>query len=305
VEEEANAGKRKILVLGGTGLLGSALVPELKSAGHAVLAPTRAELDILNYDRVLGCASSFLLRQGYGGQVRSEIIVNCAGYNRVDDCERNQTLALQLNAEAAGNLARAARATGATLVQVSSDYIFSGEKAGEYVEDDAPGPLSVYGRSKLEGEKLVRELALESCIIRTSWLFGPGGENFVSKILAKWKSGATELRAVSDERGRPTYSLDLAHALRLALERNLRGIYHFCNQGAGSWLELAREVFEILGSGPKLVPLSAKAYGLPARRPKNSALATGKIERALGLEIRRHREALGEYLESLEISRRA
>ncbi len=296
--------KARILVLGGTGLLGSALVPELKSAGHAVLAPTHAELDMLNCDRVLGCASSFLLRQGYGGQVRNDAIINCAGYNRVDDCERNPGLAFQLNAEAAGNLARAAKELGATLFHLSSDYVFSGEKEGEYVEDDAPGPLSVYGRSKLEGEKLAREFGPELCIVRASWLFGPGGENFISKILAKWKSGATELRVVSDERGRPTYSLDLAQALRLAVERKLTGIYHFCDQGAVSWLELAREVFEILGSGPKLVPISAKAYGLPARRPKNSALATGKIERALALELRHHREALKEYLESMGISRR-
>jgi len=286
-----NPGKKKILLLGGTGLLGSALSAELKSSGHQLLAPSHSELDILNYDRVIECAGSF----------RSDTIINCAGFNQVDECESKPDPAFQANALAAGNLAQAGKEVGAKIFQISSDYIFSGEKKAEYLEDDEPDPLSIYGKSKLEGEALVKKFAGEFCVIRASWLFGPGGENFISKILQKWKAGAGELKVVSDQRGRPTYSPDLAAAVRLSVERNLHGIYHFCNQGAVSWLELASEVFEIIGTGPELIPVSAEAYGLPAKRPKNSALSTDKIERALSLRIRHHREALKDYLQKINI----
>jgi len=281
--------QRKILLLGKSGLLGSALFTELKSAGHQVFAPSREELDVLNYKLALKCVSEF----------GCKIIINCTGYNKVDECETNQRLAFQLNAEAVGNLAQVAQKTSAVLFHISSDYIFSGDKDGEYLEDDDPGPLNIYGRSKLEGEILVKKYTKDFCIIRTSWLFGPGGKNFITKILARWDSGEEELRVVSDERGRPTYSIDLAKAIRLAVEQNLRGIYHFCNEGIVSWFEYAQEIFETIGKAPRLLPVSALEYSLPAKRPKNSALSTKKIERELGIKIRHHQEALREYLQTL------
>ncbi len=282
---------RRILLLGGAGLLGSALKDELSAGGHLLLAPAHSELEIADYDKILLCAREF----------SPDTIVNCAGFNQVDECERRKELAFQANAFGAGNLARIAAEIGAAIFQVSSDYIFKGDKKGEYREEDLPDPLNLYGKSKLLGESAVRENAREFCVIRASWLFGPGGPNFISKILTKWKAGAQELKVVSDEKGKPTYSLDLANAIRLSVERNLRGIYHFCNQGTVSWMELAQEVFEIIGKGPKLIPVSAEAYRLPAQRPKNSALSSKKIEAALGLTIRPHLEALKDYLEKMEI----
>lgn len=278
--------KRKILLFGGTGLLGSALKSELESAGYDIIAPLHQKLDILNYELVIKCIKDF----------DREVIINCAGYNEVDECEKKQELAFKANAEGPFNLAKVAKETNTVLFHISTDYIFSGDKKGEYMEDDQPTPLNFYAKTKLDGEILVQKNAPEFCIIRTSWLFGPARKNFITKILKKWNEGATELKVVSDEFGKPTYTLDLARAIRLAIEGELRGIYHFSNYGIVSWFEFAKEIFEILGKGPEILPVSAEEYGLPAKRPKNSALSTKKIEQALNLKIRHHYDALKEYL---------
>jgi len=278
--------QKRILVLGGSGMLGSAVLAELRAAAMEILAPPETELDITDFARLAQCAKNF----------QPHAIVNCAGFTRVDECETRRELCFKVNGEAPGNISRAAKMTGATVLQISSDYIFKGDKSGEYLEIDAPGPLNFYGKSKLFGEELVRRESGKYCIIRTSWLFGAGGENFVTRVLKKAGEGAKQLKVVADERGRPTFTKDLARALRLALEKELIGIYHFCNKGTVSWLEYAREIFEIRGQGPQLLPVTAEQYGLPAKRPKNSALATAKLEKSLGLNIRRHREALAEYM---------
>jgi len=276
----------RILVLGGSGMLGSAVIPELRAAGMEILAPLETELDITDFPGVSECVKQFQPRA----------IVNCAGFTKVDECETRRELCFKVNGEAPGNLARAAQMTGTLLLHISSDYIFKGDKDDEYLEIDAPGPLNFYGKSKLFGEEQVRKETERYCIIRTSWLFGPGGENFVTKLLKKAGQGVQQLKVVADERGRPTFTRDLARVIRFALEKELTGIYHVCNQGAVSWLEYAREIFAIRGEGPELVPVTAEQYGLPAKRPKNSTLATGKIEKTLGFSIRHHREALAEYM---------
>jgi len=282
------SGKR-ILIFGGTGVLGSALAAEMKSAGMEVYAPPEAQLDITEAGKA----------EGFAKKIRPQAVVNCAAFTRVDDCEKEHELAYRVNAEAAGKVAAAARETGAAIFQVSTDYVFMGDKDGEYLESDAAGPLNFYGKSKLFGEELVRKESSRHCIIRTSWLFGLGGDSFVAKVIKKSKNGATQLKVVCDERGRPTYSKDLARAIRLAVEKELRGVYHFCNKGAVSWLEFAGEIFDILRVKQDLFPITAEQYALPARRPKNSALCTDKIEKALGIEIRHHRVALEEYLREL------
>ena len=281
---------KKIIIFGASGMLGSALVPELKSHGHSVMAPDFPGLDIRDAQKIL----EYVKAHG------PDAIVNAAGFTQVDRCETEKELAFELNGQALKNIAEAANRSGCVVFHISSDYIFSGSKPGEYLEDDAPGPLSIYGKSKLLGEENVKNRANNFCIIRTSWLFGPGGDNFVTKLLKKSREFEGELKVVSDERGRPTFSRDLAQIIRLAVEKELRGIYHFCNQGVVSWFEYAGEIFEILGEGRKLVPVSAREYGLPAQRPKNSALSTRKIEKDLGLEIRHHREALLEYMPLLK-----
>jgi len=284
---------RKIIVFGASGMLGSALDSELKTHGHTVIAPDFPGIDIRDAQKIAD----------YVKANHPDAIVNCAGFTQVDRCETEQELAFELNGRALENIAESANRAGCVVFHISSDYIFSGSKPGEYLEEDSPGPLSVYGKSKLLGEENVKNGAKRFCIIRTSWLFGPGGENFVTKLLKKSREFEGELKVVSDERGRPTYSRDLAQIIRLALEKELRGIYHFCNRGVVSWFEYAGEIFEIMGEHRKLVPVSAREYGLLAQRPGNSALGTRKIEKDLGLKIRHHREALTEYISLLELAR--
>lgn len=276
----------KIIVFGASGMLGSALVPELNAHRHWVSAPEYPGVDIRDPKKIAE----------YVRSNRPDAIINCAGFTLVDKCETEKELAFELNGQAPKNLAQAANDARCPVFHISSDYVFSGSKSGEYLEDDAPGPLSVYGKSKLLGEQNIMESAEEFCIIRTSWLFGPGGDNFVTKLLKKSREAGGALRVVSDERGRPTFSRDLAQIIRLSIEKGLRGIYHFCNQGTVSWFEYARKIFEIAGDGPELVPVTAREYGLPAPRPANSALGTQKTENALGLKIRHHLEALAEYV---------
>jgi dTDP-4-dehydrorhamnose reductase len=284
--------EKRILIFGGAGILGSALVAEMQPLGFALSAPLEAEVDITDPSRILEHMKKF----------EPDTVVNCAAFTKVDECETKKELAFKVNAEGAGNVAKAATKLGAAVVHISTDYIFNGDKPGEYVETDAPGPLNFYGKSKLFGEELVRKESSRHCIIRSSWLFGPGGDSFVTKIVKKARSGAMQLKVVSDEYGRPTYSKDLAQAIRLAVEKELRGIYHFCNKGRASWFEYAQEVFELMGKSIEIAPVTAEEYGLPAQRPKNSVLGTGKIEKALELEIRHHRLALEDYLrESLGV----
>jgi len=279
----------KIVVFGASGLLGSAVLAELDSAGNEVLAPSHAEMDITNEKKL----SSYLTG------LKPKLVINCVGFNYVDECESKAELAFKVNGEAVGNLARITSSIKALFFHISSDYIFSGEKDDEYLEEDEPKPLSVYVESKLLGEKLTQEFADKFCIIRTSWLFGLGRDNFISKIVKRWKKGESEFKIVSDQQGKPTYSLDLARVIRLAVEHSLTGIYHFCNQGKVSRYQLAKEVFEIIGERPKIIPISAEQYGAIAKRPKNSALSTKKIENALKLKIRHHQLAIKDYLEKI------
>jgi len=279
----------KAVLFGASGLLGCAVLAELNSAGYEVLSPSHAEMDITDEKKL----SSYL------AGIKPEVAINCAGFNYVDECESKPELAFKVNGEAVGNLARITNSIKALFFHISSDYIFSGEKDDEYLEQDEPKPLSVYGESKLLGEKLAQKFADKFCILRTSWLFGPARDNFISKIVKRWKKGETEFKIVSDQQGKPTYSLDLARVIRLAVEQNLTGIYHFCNQGKISRYQLAKEVFEIIGEKPRIIPISAEQYGAIAKRPKNSALCTEKIETALKLTIRHHQLAIKDYLEKI------
>jgi dTDP-4-dehydrorhamnose reductase len=286
--------KELVMVFGSTGLLGRALVQEMTACGYVLKEVPHAILDLARDQGRL----KEMVRN-----VSPSVIINCAGYNRVDDCESQELLAYSLNANAAGAIARAAREVSARFCHISSDYIFSGQKREEYLEDDAPGPLNIYGKSKLKGEILVREAGGDYCIIRTSWLFGPGGMNFIRKVIEKWREGATELKVVDDQVGRPTFSRDLATALRMAIEDGLRGVYNFCNQGETSWFGLAKEVFDIIGDGPKLVPVKAVELRVPAQRPGYSSLSTKKIEQAFNRPVRHHQEAVRDYLKETGIIR--
>lgn len=251
----------KLVVTGAGGQLGRDVVLACERAGDEVTALGRAELDVTDRDAVLGCVHS----------VAPAAVVHCAAWTAVDDCEDDPDRALLTNALAVRWVAEACRRAGAHLVHVSTDYVFSGEQAAPYTEWDAPDPRSVYGRSKLAGE---REAGPGATIVRTSWLCGEHGPNMVKTVL-RLAGQPGELAFVDDQRGHPTFTADLAAMLRrLAVDRR-PGLHHVTNQGAVSWYEFARAVLAASGGDPSRVRRITTAELVPARpapRPANSVL---------------------------------
>lgn len=277
--------RRRVLVTGSSGMLGSDLVPVLSAAGHDVFGRPHAELDIADAKAV-----SRAVRE-----LSPDVVVNCAAFTKVDDCETDPR-AEAVNARAVDHLADACRRHAARLVQISTDFVFDGEKAAPYREDDATRPLSAYGRTKLAGEEAALR-APGALVVRASWLFGRSGWNFVEAILRQVEGGKTKLSVVTDQVGRPTATPDLAEAIAALLDVGAIGVYHFANQGEVSWNEFAREILWRAGRRDVAVePTTAAALARPARRPAYSVLDTGKYERVIGRPIRSFREPLAEYL---------
>jgi dTDP-4-dehydrorhamnose reductase len=214
----------------------------------------------------------------YVSSSQPDAVIHAAAFTSVDECERKPELASRVNAEGTRNVALACRDAGVPMLYISTDYVFDGEKAAPYVEDDATNPLGVYGRSKLEGEKFVRELLPRFWIARTSWLFGPCGKNFVRTMLEKAQAGG-ELRVVDDQFGAPTYTMHLAAALEEIVTKGGPGIYHTTGQGFCSWFEFARAIVQQARlSATRVVPIPTSASGRPAPRPKNSRLASTRLQ---------------------------
>jgi len=235
--------------------------------------------------------------------LRPDVIVNCAAYTNVDGCESNEDVALQVNASGPGFLAEAALMLDATLVHVSTDYVFDGQKNSPYTEEDPVNPQSVYGRSKLLGERAILESGLKKFfIVRTSWLYGPGGKNFVETIL-RLAQEREELRVVADQIGNPTYTRDLADAIFRLLPDAPFGIYHVSDQGVCSWYEFACEIVaEFVRRGgqvkvKKIIPISTAEYPLPATRPVYSVLSKNKYEAVVGVVLPPWQLSLSHYFD--------
>ncbi|MGH8998520.1 MAG: dTDP-4-dehydrorhamnose reductase [Acidimicrobiia bacterium] len=274
----------RLLVTGSAGLVGSEVAA--RASHHEVLPLTRAELDIVDRDAVEQAV----------GSMAPDAVINCAGWTEVDACESDPERAVKVNALGVRHLAVACARAGAHLVHVSTDYVFPGDKSGPYDEWDTPGPRSVYGHSKLGGEIECARHAASWTVARTSWVFGPGGRNFVDGIVGRAAAGEA-LRVVTDQRGSPTYAPDLAGTLvRLAVERRC-GIYHVTNQGACTWHELASAAVELAGLDPSVVGEATTAdFPRPAPRPGNSVLA-GVALAGSGIPLLRPwRDALAEHL---------
>lgn len=274
------------LVLGAGGMLGRAVAEVLEGASPGTVSATRAEADVTDRFRL----------EAEVERLRPDLIINCAAYTDVDGCEIDRDRARRVNAEGAENAALAAAAVGCPIVHVSTDFVFDGRKSVPYTEDDAPAPLSEYGRTKLEGERRVAAAAPHHLIVRSSWLYGPGRANFVDAILSRAANGGG-LRVVNDQFGSPTYVVDLAHALLLLIRKNARGLVHFANAGACSRFDLAREVLE--GAGLKAVrlePIKTEEAGRIAVRPAFSALDTSLYTRLTGVTPRPWMMALRDYL---------
>lgn len=239
-------------------MLGRDLVTAAERAGHDVNAVTRADLDVTD-----DAAVRATLRDA-----GPDWVANCAAYTRVDDAEAEAEQALLVNGEGAGVVARIAEAAGATVLYPSTDYVFDGEKA-EYLESDPVAPLSSYGRSKLAGE----QASAGGLIVRTSWLFGTGGRNFVETMLGLAER-REEIRVVEDQVGAPTFTAHLAPALVSLMEGGAGGVRHVTAAGSCSWREFAAEIFDRTGTSVRLEGCTTADFGAPAPRPRHSVLAT-------------------------------
>jgi len=224
-------------------------------------------------------------------------ILNCAALTDVDGCESRREEAFRINGEAVGHLARAATAVGARLIQISTDFVFSGECQRPYREDDAVAPLSVYGASKLAGEEEARRTA-NHLIVRTAWLYGPRGKNFVRTICERASTGQP-LRVVADQVGCPTYTFDLTDTLTLLLGTNLRGVVHAVGRETTSWLGFARAIMALWRPSTEVAETTSKELRRPARRPAYSVLDCSRLRQAIGCDLPGYGHALPRYLPEL------
>ncbi len=258
----------RLLVTGGAGMLGQAVASVATRLGHDVIALSRADLDVTDADHVRRVVAT----------AQPRAVVNCAAWTDVDGAETAEAAATAVNAQGAENVARAAAETGARLVHVSTDYVFDGAKREPWVESDPVGPLGAYGRSKLAGEEAVADVGGEHAIVRSAWLFGAGGRNFVDTMLALGEE-REEVTVVADQVGSPTWTGHLAEALiELAERRGDVGIFHAAGAGACSWNELAVEVFDRAGVRCRVLPTTSERYRRPAQRPAYSVLDTVRDE---------------------------
>lgn len=284
-----------IMVTGAAGQLGTDVVLTCRAAGDEVAAFTRSDLDISDVD-----ALSSALAAG-----RPDAVVNCAAYTAVDACETNEELAHQVNEHGVRNLAEACRTVGAHLVHVSTDYVFDGTLDRPYREDDEANPRSVYGRSKLAGERAASAvLGDDATIVRTSWVCGEHGSNMVG-LVRRLAPAGNPLAFVDDQRGRPTFTTDLAPALRTLAADRVGGIVHLTNAGAVSWYEFVADILEVSGFERSLVSPIATADldpPRPAPRPANSVLANDRWASLGHRPLRHYREPLAELCRRLDAS---
>jgi dTDP-4-dehydrorhamnose reductase len=279
----------KILVTGHRGILGRALMVELKRRGVDVTGVDVAEMDVADAGRVSAVVS----------RERPGAIINCAAFTAVDACEARRDLCFAVNAEGAGNVAAAAAEAGARVVQLSTDYVFDGLSRVPYAEDAEPAPLSAYGESKWEGEKRVAAAAADYLIVRTAGLFGVGGVSFVSKILARAKSGEP-LAVVNDQWSSPTYAGHLAAALAELIGVDFTGIVHVVADGVASWYDVAGEILKLTGISVPLTAISAAGLERPASRPRFSALDYARYTALTGRVMPHWREGLEAYLTEIK-----
>lgn len=288
---------RRYLVTGAGGMVGTALCEALRGSGADLVAVGHSELDVAKQQDVVDLF----------GMVRPDIVINCAAYTNVDGCEENQALALSVNGEAVRTLAEETSRWNGLFVQLSTDFVFDGGSDEPYEFTDTPAPLSVYGESKLEGERGAAAVE-RHLILRTSWVFGRGGRNFVEAIVGQLESGRDELRVVDDQRGRPTWVPHLVEAttalVEAALEdRSISGIFQYADAPACSWYEFAEAIVSELEARGELereidlLPVTSHAFPRPARRPKSSVLSTARWEAITGRAPESWRVGLADYLE--------
>ena len=275
----------KILITGSNGMLGHDLINALKER-HDLIPTTSKTLDITDKKQTI----DFIRDK------KPDIVINSAAYTDVDGCEENQDLAYSVNGDGVRNLALACRDIDCPLVHISTDYVFDGSATEPIREDGEIGPISVYGKSKLEGEEAIQEILDKYFIIRTAWLYGINGRNF-PKTMLELAENHPEITVVYDEVGTPTYTPDLAEGISRLIETDYYGIYHLTNSGSCSWCEFARYIFEIAGRDVKVIPVTASEFARPAPRPSYSVLDNSNwIEKGFK-PLRSYKDAIKEYIE--------
>lgn len=272
------------LILGGSGILGSEVIRSANKLGLDYLAPRSSDLDIRNSS----LADEFI------SNYQPNWIINCAAWTDVEGAEDSISLADQLNAQAVGNLAAAALKNGSSLIHFSTDYVFDGNSSSAYEVSDSTNPINQYGASKLRGELALTDSGLKSgYVVRTSWLYGAQGKNFVKTMARKALNGES-VNVVDDQIGSPTSARDLAAAtFEIVRVKPEAGIFHFANQGSCSWYEFAQEIFRLVGTTIEMVkPIGSDAFKVKAKRPKNSVLSTVKWQDSNLSKIPRWQESL-------------
>ncbi len=273
----------KVTILGGTGLLGKALM--LAWSGDEVIGLGARDVDIRDAQKVREVLTA----------TRPDWIILAAAYTDVDGCESNPDLAFSVNRDGAVNVAHAAKEAGARFLFLSSDYVFDGRKTSPYETDDLRNPQSVYGRSKAEAELRLLDVLPDCCIARTSWLFGKGGKCFPDTIL-NLAASRPVLDVVNDQRGCPTYTADLAAAIIQLCRANASGIVHATNSGDCTWFEFAREIISASGLRTDVRPVNSAQMARPAPRPAYSVLSSRSLQR-FGITLPIWRDALRRYLQ--------
>ena len=274
----------KILITGANGMLAKAVRNELKD--EELILTDVAELDITNLEAV----------REFVKENKPEYIINCAAYTAVDKAEEQEELARKVNAEGPKNLAIAANEEDCTLIHISTDYVFGGDKDVKeiYTEEEEKNPVTVYGITKLEGERNIIDACFKYYIFRTAWLYGDGN-NFV-RTMIKLGQEKDELNVVADQHGSPTYAVDLASIIHQAIEKGIPyGVYHTTNQGFTTWYDFTKQIFEKSGISCKVNPVTTEEFPRPAKRPYNSQLSKEKILKE-GIHIPSYEDALDRYL---------
>ena len=288
VEKTKETKRRKVLVTGSSGMLGSALNARLSESCDVVGFDirTNTQHDITDREKTVEVIT----------RAKPDLVVHAAAWTDVDGCEKEPDKARMINVGGTSNVAAAALKLHIPLMYISTDFVFDGSKKAPYAEEDTPGPLGVYAKSKLKGEKAA-SAASKHLILRTSWLFGAGGKNFVDAILNKAKD-EKGLKVVDNEIGSPTYAKDLAQAIDALLSSGMmQGVFHVSNKGAVSRFDYAKEILKTAGmKNVSVAPIKASELGRPARRPVFSVLDNSKFEKKTGFRMRPWREALKEYI---------
>ena len=287
-----------ILITGISGMLGVDLYKTLKEENEVVgfdvrnfpsvsfSPPIIHKIDITKLEKL----------KNFFYQLSPDIVIHTAAYTDVDGCEKDPDKAYKINALGTRNVALACQEIKASLMYISTDFVFRGDKNEPYIEFDEPSPLSIYGKSKLAGENYIKAFLNRYFIVRTSWLYGRYGKNFVETILNLAQEKG-ELTVVDDQVGSPTYTIDLAEKIKILIKTELYGAYHITNSGSCSWYEFAKEILKLADiKGTKIKPITSKELGHPAPRPKFSVLNNYCLKLSMGNSMRGWKEALKEYM---------